>query len=42
MLAGYYLKLGDKDKATTTLNEVIKKNPDSRIANSLFNKVKER
>lgn len=42
MLVEYYLKLGDKAKATTTLNEVIKKNPDSKSANSLLNKLKEK
>jgi putative intracellular protease/amidase len=40
-LAGYYLKLGDKAKAITTLNKVIQKNPDSEPANSLMNKIKE-
>lgn len=38
-LAEYYLKLSDKAKATTTLNKVIQKQPDSKAANSLMNKI---
>lgn len=41
MLADYYLKLGNKVKATTTLNEVLKKNPDSQVANAKLKKIKE-
>lgn len=41
MLAEYYLKLGDKTKATNSLNDVLKRNPDSQTANSLLKKVAE-
>jgi putative intracellular protease/amidase len=40
-LANYYLKLNDKTKATTTLNEVLKRNPDSQPAKTLLVKVNE-
>lgn len=39
MLAEYYLKLGDKTKATNSLKDVIKKNPTSQTANSLLKKI---
>jgi putative intracellular protease/amidase len=41
MLADYHLKLDDKAKATTTLHEIIKKNPDSHAAESKLKKLKE-
>jgi Tfp pilus assembly protein PilF len=40
-LANYYLKLNDKTKGTTTLNEILKHNPNSQPANTLLVKVKE-
>lgn len=38
VLAKCYLKSGDKSKATTTLQEVLKKNPNSEAAKSLLEK----
>jgi predicted Zn-dependent protease len=40
-LAEFYLKLGDKTKAVNSLNDVLKKNPDSQVANSLLKKISE-
>lgn len=40
-LGNYYLKLNDKTKATATLNEVLKRNPDLGPANTLLAQVRE-
>lgn len=38
-LSEYYVKLGDKEKAVATLNEILKKNPNSQKAESLLKKL---
>lgn len=40
-LAEYYLKLGDKNKAMSSLNDVLEKDPDSQAAITLMKKVTE-
>ena len=40
-LSDYYVKLGNKEKAVETLNEILKKNPNSQKAESLLKKLNE-